>query len=159
MRVTDLKKGFVFDYDLSTWEVLEEYQYDWGDNYFSSEYKISNGTETCYLSVEEDDEVQLSISGKVKIRVIDENLPDYISKHEKAPSSLIYQGVKYFLEKESPGYFRGEGKPDWTELISWDYEDEKGEKILTVEQWGEFEFEASAGKMIKEFEISNILPA
>lgn len=159
MRVTDLKTGFVFDYDLSTWEVLDEYEYDWGDNFFSSEYKISDGTKVCYLNVEEDDEVILSISEKVKIRAIDENLPEYIHKNEKAPDSLAFQGVKYFLEKESPGYFRNVGKTDWAEFISWDYEDEKGERIISVEQWGEFEFEASVGKKIKEFEITNILPA
>ncbi|MFO7863967.1 MAG: hypothetical protein R6U85_08220 [Salinivirgaceae bacterium] len=31
MKITDLKKGFVFEYDLKTWLVDEEYKYDWGD--------------------------------------------------------------------------------------------------------------------------------
>ena len=43
IKVTDLKKGFVFDYDLKTWEVQEVYQYDWGNNFFSYEYKIDCG--------------------------------------------------------------------------------------------------------------------
>ena len=52
LRVTDLKKKFIFDYDLSSWEVTAEYTYDWGDNYFSKEFKIQSDKETLYLSVE-----------------------------------------------------------------------------------------------------------
>ena len=32
IRVQDLNVGFVFDYDMSTWEVQAAYEYDWGDN-------------------------------------------------------------------------------------------------------------------------------
>ncbi|RLD43759.1 MAG: DUF4178 domain-containing protein, partial [Bacteroidetes bacterium] len=38
------------------------------------------------------------------------------------------------------------------------YYDEKEELYICIEQWDEKEFEASAGIIIKEFEISNILP-
>ncbi|MBI9057734.1 DUF4178 domain-containing protein [Labilibaculum sp. DW002] len=159
IRVTDLDVGFVFEYDLESWEVQASYEYDWGDNYFSKEYKINNGTRTLYLAVEDDDEISLSISDKIKVRELGENVLNDLMNLQKAPTTLIYKDTKYFFEKESPGYFndtaRGE---EWVEFISWDFEDESGENIITIEQWDEKEFEASAGKAIKEFEISNILP-
>ncbi len=159
IRVTDLDVGFVFEYDLESWEVQASYEYDWGDNFFSKEYKINNGTRTLYLAVEEDDEISLSVSDKIKVRVLGENVFNDLMNHQKPPTTITYKDNKYFFEKESPGYFndiaRGE---DWVEFISWDFEDESGDNIITIEQWDEKEFEASAGKSIKEFEISNILP-
>ncbi len=161
IRVTDIKIGFIFEYDLSTWEVTEEYEYDWGNNYFSREFKLFNGSETKFMSIDEDDELYICISDKIKIRSVDEDLPEHILEHEAPPKKITFNGKKFFLEEESPGYFRdiadGDGDEAWSEVVSWEYEDDDN-NVLTIEQWGEKEFEASIGKYIKEYEISNILP-
>ncbi len=159
IRVTDLGLGFVFEYDLSSWVIEEEYEYDWGDEFFSKEYKISNGTDVKYLTVEDDDELYLSISTKIRIRSIGEDLPDQIQENETAPKKLTYDGNTYFLEEENPGYFRNLTAEEeaWTEFIAWEYEDDNN-NIITIEQWGENSFEASVGKNIREIDISNILP-
>jgi hypothetical protein len=161
IRVHDLDVGFIFDYDLSTWEVKALYEYDWGDNFFTREYKIFNGSETIFLSIEEDDELLISVSNKMKVRQLGESLFDNLMAYQKVPPKITFEGREYFLEKESPGYFRdvASGDDNWTEFISWDYEDKEGEYLICIEQWGEKEFEASNGKYIDEFEISNILPA
>lgn len=160
LRVTHLKKGYILDYDLSSWEVKEVYTYDWGDEFFTREYKLFNGKETRFLHVEEDDELELQLTQKVKPTTLDPDIPDLISKEGKPPKKIVFKGVTYRLEGESPGYFNEEGKPDqWVEHISWTYYDEEEELLLNIEQWGEREFEASYGKLIKEFEISNIIPA
>lgn len=160
IRVTDLAKGFIFEYDMSTWEVTEEYSYDWGGNFFTREFKVENGSLTRYLSVENDDDLYLTLTKKVRIRKLDQDLPEYIMDRGSAPKILFYDGKKYFLEKESPGYFKNvsSNEDKWSELISWDYYDDDEEYCLSVERWGENEFEATAGRIIKEFEISNILP-
>ena len=54
IRVQDLDVGFVFEYDLSTWEVQAIYEYDWGDDFFTREFKVNNGSLTRYLAIEED---------------------------------------------------------------------------------------------------------
>ena len=159
IRVTDLDVGFVFEYDLESWEVQASYEYDWGDNYFSKEYKINNGAKTLFLSVEDDDEISLSVCNKIKVRELGESVHADLMNHQKTPTSLIYKDKKYFFEKESPGYFNDKARgEDWVEFIAWDFEDESGDYLITIEQWDEKEFEASAGKVVKEFEISNILP-
>jgi hypothetical protein len=161
ITVHDLDVGFVFDYDMSTWEVKAIYEYDWGDNYFSREFKIENGLDVRYLSIDEDDELILTVSKKIKVRLLGENVQQTLMKTQKPPNEFIFEDRKYLLEKESPGYFHDiNGNPEnWTEFISWEFEDSSEEHIINIEQWGEKEFEASAGKYIKEFEISNILPA
>lgn len=160
VRVTDLRKGFIFEYDLKTWEVLEEYTYDWGDNYFSKEYKISSGSDVMFLSVEEDDMVELSLQKKIKLSSINNDIETEIIKNKVPPKKITYRGVDYYRDSESPGYFKEENSDkDWLEMISWDYYNEEEDRVLTIEQWDDREFEASYGKVIKEFEISNIMPA
>lgn len=160
MQVTDLDRGFVFEYDLKTWEVQEVYKYDWGDHFFSYEYKISSGSETRFLSVEDDDELFVVLSQKSNIRKIGEDLPELLAD-EKPPKKIEFDDKTFFLEEEAPGYFCNEtkSKDNWVELISWTYLNEDEDEVVTLEQWGEKEFEASWGKVIKPFEISNILPA
>ncbi len=160
IRVFDLDKSFVFDYDLSTWIVTAVYEYDWGDNYFTKEYKIENDKETAFLNIDHDDELVISISQKERVVNIDENLPDIIFKNQSPPGKIEFKGKTFLLEGESPGYLNDwtNDKDNWVEFISWDYIDKSGEYVLSIEQWEERKFEASFGKIIKEFEISNIYP-
>mgnify|MGYP006292889335 CR=1 FL=1 len=160
LSIKDLNMGFIFEYDLKTWVVDAIYEYDWGDNFFSYEYKINSGDEIKYLHIEEDDELIITISDKIKPRAIDEDLPEFIEEHSKPPKKLIYQGMKFYFDKENPGYYHEVGKPDdnWVEFISWEYYDEQDKQVITIEQWDEKEFEASYGIIAKEFEFSNILP-
>lgn len=160
IRVTDIDYGFMFDYDLSTWEVVDVYLYDWGDNNISKEFKISNESESAFLSVEDDGELSISISKEVPVRLIDENIPEHIRENEEPPATLEYEGKKFLLEGEYPGYFKEPRVKNakWTEFISWSYYDEDEEYLITIEQWEEKQFNASFGKYIEEFEISNILP-
>ncbi len=158
IKITDLKKGFVFDYDLSQWEVQEEYTYDWGDEFFSKEYKISDGSKTLFLSVEEDDELEIALHEKVRLSTFDEDIESEIINNERPPKVIHYKGTTFRRESESPGYFN-DGGDSWAEMISWDYYDNDEEQVVTIEQWGEREFEASVGKYIESFMISNIMPA
>lgn len=160
IRVDDLDKGFIFDYDLSSWIVKAVYTYDWGDDNFTKEFKIENESETAFLNIEDDDELLISISKKVRVVTIDDTLPDYIIDNQSPPSKIEYDGKVYLLESENPGYFNdGEGKEKWIEFISWDYIDKSETYTLSIERWDERKFEASLGRVVKEFEISNIYPS
>lgn len=158
--IHSFKKGFIFDYDLRAWEVKECYNYDWGDEFFSREYKVSDGAETSFLYVEEDDELELVMSKKINTRDVYEGLMEYVKVHEQPPKELTYEGTIYYFDEESPGYFQNEsaGDEQWVEFISWDYYDKDEKFNLCIEQWDEKSFEASLGKVIGEHEISNILP-
>ncbi|MBI1182920.1 DUF4178 domain-containing protein [bacterium] len=158
IRVTDLALGFLFDYDLQTWEVTEEYEYDWGNSFYTKEYKIDSGNETAFLSVEVDDEVEISIWRKVNVLGIDRNLPSFIMQHDEPPREVSLGGVTYARQEEALGYWRNTRSSNWQKFINWDYKDHSGQKLLSIERWDEEEFEAATGKVLREFEISNILP-
>lgn len=159
IKVTDFKKGFVFDYDLKSWVVKKAYEYDWGNNNFSLEFVIENENESYYMSVEEDDEVEISLSKKIKLREIDEDLPEYIQRHETPPKTLDYKGKRFFMDGESMGSMREIGQKEISNLISWDFYSEDEKEIISIEQWGENDFEASKGFYVDESEFSNIYPA
>ncbi len=160
LKVTDLRAGFIVDYDLKSWTVKEAYEYDWGNNYFTREFMLESADDMVYLHIDDNEELSLSVSKKVKIRAVGEDIPEYISDHEQPPKKFEYEGREYYLDRESPGYFSDDPANDdsWIELISWEYYDKEEEYILTIEQWGDKEFAAAHGKVIQEFEISSILP-
>jgi len=160
LKIKDLRVGFMFDYDLKTWVITEEYEYDWGDNYFTREYKLESSDDIAYLHIDYNDEGFMTISRKLKIRALGEDIPEEIEKNKRPPKKIAYDGVEYLLDKESPGYFSDDPEDDnsWTEFISWDYYDADGKLVACVEQWGEREFEASHGNVVNDFEITNILP-
>jgi len=161
MKITDLQLGFLLDYDLKTWEVKEVYEYDWGNDFFSYEYQLDSGEEIIYLSIEHDDELELEVCKKINVRAIDENLPEYIAQNQFPPPKVVYKGITFFRDSENPGYFRNVDtmKPDESEeFISWDYYDEDDKQTLCVEQWDDRVFEAAFGKVVKEYEFSNIMP-
>jgi len=160
LTIHDLRAGFIFDYDLKTWIIREEYLYDWGDHYFTREFKIDSGDDSAYLHIDDNDDLFITLTKKIRIRSIDEDIPEVIKKDDKPPKKLIYNEITFYLEGTNPGYFSNDPKSDnWAELISWDYYDTKGEFTLAIEQWGEDDFEAAFGRVIKEFEFSNILPS
>ncbi len=160
LKITDLDVGFIFDYDLKSWVVREKYQYDWGDNNFSYEYKVDSGDDVAFLSLEDDGVLNLGLFRPIKIRKIDEDVVELITKDEKAPRQLHYEGETFYLDADSAGYFRDCGKPteDWEEVISYEYMNDNEDKILSITQWDEQTFEASIGIVLQSHEISSLLP-
>lgn len=157
MKVTDLRVGYLFDYDLKTWEVIDEFEYDWGDNFFTYEYKINSGTETLYMRVEEDDQVYCIFTQKMPFGKLGE-AAQYFKTHQQAPSSIRFEGIDFYLERENPGFFRSTQDEDSVEVIQWDYLDDSGKRILVIHQWDEQDFELSAGIIEPASAVSNILP-
>lgn len=160
IKIEDLRVGFMFEYDMKNWVIKEEYEYDWGNNYFTREYKLETSDDTAYLHIDYNDENSMTFSRKLKVRALGEDIPEAIEENKKPPKKIVYQGVSYFLDKESPGYFSDDPEDDdsWTEFISWDYYDVEEKLVACVEQWGAREFEASYGQVVHDYEITNILP-
>lgn len=161
LSVMDLDFGFVFDYDLKSWIVKEVFEYDWGNNNFSMEYKIDSGDDVAFLNVEDNSgELQLNLVRAIKIRKIEEDIVGEITKTENAPSKITYEGVTYFLHSDSAGYCKDCSKKtnDWEELFSWEYYDENEEKLISITQWDERTFDAFGGIVLEPHEISNIIP-
>ena len=160
LSLKDLDVGFIFDYDMKSWVVQEVYKYDWGNNNFTSEYKVDSGDEVAFLHISDEGELEISMSKSIRISKIDESIIDEIEKDEKPPRKIHYVEECYYLEEDSAGYFCDLSKEteDWEELVSWEYFNDEATKILTITQWDIRNIEASAGLILKEYQFSNIIP-
>ncbi|NBC82274.1 MAG: DUF4178 domain-containing protein [Bacteroidetes bacterium] len=159
LSLRDLRKGYIIDYFMQSWEVKEAYQYDWGNNFFSKEYLITNGKEKKYLHVEDDGELILSLTEDANILSIDKSLKSDIIAHDKPSSTINYKGKIFYMDEESQGYFRDMDNDYWSEFVSWDFVDEEKKELIGLTRWGESEIEASVGIFVEEYEFSNIVPA
>lgn len=161
LSVMDLKPGFIFDYDLRDWEVKETNTYDWGGNCFSWDHKITDGKDTFFLGVEEDDELELCLMKPLSLRMLNINPMDEYASRNTLPKQVIADGEIFELDEEAPGYFGSGVEPkEWTEMINYDYISRSdSSRYLCIEQYGEREFEATIGHAIQAYEISRINPA
>lgn len=158
ITVRDLGKEYIFEYNTENWTVIAVFEYDWGDKYYTREFVIKNGDQEKFLHVEDDGGLKVTLSEKIKLRKLNEEVCNYIDEHQKPPKKISHNGITYFLDETSPGFIKEIDLENWTELVSYDYLDEDEEKILCIEQYGETTFEVSVGIVIPEYSISNILP-
>lgn len=160
IRVEDLKKGDLFDYDLETWSVIEEFEYDWGEECFTKELLIQQGQTKKYLTIDIEDGLELIIQEKMPIRTLNENFVDHLIDVQEPLKKVEHKGIKYFKDSKNYGFYRNVNtNSKGEECICWDFYDADEKNILSIEQWGESEFEVSIGKVIKRSDISDILPS
>jgi hypothetical protein len=157
LTLSKLKVGYLLDYDLKTWEVKGYHTYNF-DGDLVEEWELDSGDDQCYLERAKDDEVEWAMTRKISLSELGERIREYIDQHEDPPEEIVYQGTRFSLEESGGGYYYRGGKGTGEEMICWDYTDASGERVLSIEQWGEDEFEASVGSRVQEYQFTNILP-
>lgn len=158
VQIKDLKKGAFLDYDLETWEVKAQYEYDWGDKYYTFEFLLATVDKKKFLHYEEDDgELECTLTEKVRIGSIDGDIPEQIKRNRNPPKEINYQGITFYRDEEGVAHFRDIETRNWEKVVSWSYYDEAEKHVLSIEQWGETEFEAAFGLVVDEHEFTNII--
>lgn len=156
LSLSDLDVGYVVDYDLDTWQVTAHHYYKIdGDRI--DEWELSNGDRTLYLEREEDDGVEWTLSWKIGIQAIDGDVRGHLKTNEDPPETLTVEGVTYEGESTAGGEFFKDGQGPGREFIVWDYTGSDG-RSLSLEQWGDEDYDASLGQEVEEYQFSNILP-
>ena len=164
LELENMKLGYLVDYDLKSWEVTARHTYDWGEGGASQEWELRAGDDLIYLERTADDDAEWCVMRKISFSALGAEGRKSIRDTEDPPESLTYDGTDYELEGDRAGYYhkntfsledaKGEGLP----VIVWDYLDESERGILTIEQWGESEFDAGVGIIVEEYEFTNVLP-
>ncbi|MDY6970175.1 MAG: DUF4178 domain-containing protein [Spirochaetota bacterium] len=157
--LSKLRVGFMLDYDMKTWQVTGYCQYDFGEGYYTDEWELTSGNEKRYLERSEDDDVEWTFSQKIPIGAVEGNVRQHIIENDDPPDQVVFKEKRYYLDESGPGYMNEDDDDESSkEFIYWDFIDEDDENFLTIEQWGETEFEASYGFYVEEYQFSNILP-
>ena len=158
LTLDKLKKGYLLDYDMRTWEVTAHNTYDWGDGDITHEWQLVSSDETLYLEREEDDDVYWSVNRKIAFSRLGPDISGHIKRTDDPPPEITFDGVTYYQEETAGGHFYKDGMGEGTEMLQWSYIDDSEERYLTIEQWGDDDFEASVGSPAQEYQFTNILP-
>ncbi len=152
--IAEAKVGDVVDYYMKSWEVKEEGEYDWGNNEFSTELKLDAGDEHLFLTIDDDDEVELSVFQSAKWNEVEGNLRDLLLQKNEPPREIVSQGISYKLTENGVGRHRSISRDtDWSNFEYWDFEDSTEDKIISIENWGG-EYELFKGEYVESFEFS-----
>ncbi|KPA12419.1 hypothetical protein MHK_007383 [Candidatus Magnetomorum sp. HK-1] len=158
LRLDQIKPGYFVDYDLKTWEVKAYNKYDWGSGEISDEWHLVSSDDAIFLEREVDDEEAWLVTRKISFNKLGASVRSHILEHEDPPNEITYENRTYYLEDSAGGYFHPDGKSDSYELVSWTYEDDSGDRLLGIEQWGEQDFAAWVGIPAEDYQFTNILP-
>lgn len=156
--VKDIKKGFIVEYDLKSWEAIEEYEYDWGGNYKGKEWTLFDGKNELYLYYASFPSEEISVSTRMNML---KELPDLRSDvfdKDEPRTSFAYGGKQWSIVDESPGLMINSDTKEEQEIVSWTFDDQNESEFITVVRNGEKSVDAYKGKYIKNYEVSNILP-
>jgi hypothetical protein len=160
LSIINLKAGYLVDFDLTTWETVQEWQYDWDNGNSGKEFRLVNEKETLHLYMRnEGTQLHTILGRKVNIHSIDRELEDEIQTNSRPLSVLNYQEIDYFRENTKTGW-RHEltAKTSANKLTAWEYFDETMTFFMRIEQIENETYKAIVGEVISPFEFSNVLP-
>lgn len=158
LTLSDIKVGYMVDYDLKTWEVTAYNYYDWGEGDITEEWQLKTHDDIVYLELESDDEEEWSVSRPIPFGRLGPSVRDKLSRTGAPPNEIALDGVVYFLDTVGGGRFYKNGKGAGDAFYTWSYEDDAGERFLSIEQWDVDEFEAALGVSVESYHFTNILP-
>jgi hypothetical protein len=160
LTLADLRSGYMVDFELQTWTVVEHNQYDY-QGFLTDEWKLRNvEDETIFIEYEDDDEAIFTLARRIPIQDVhgpegDAPIDPALRDAEAPPDAVTYDGTRYELVESGPAAYLRKGQR--AELSYWMYESSDGD-VLTLERYGEQALEASAGRYVEPFEFDNILP-
>ncbi|SLM33216.1 conserved hypothetical protein [Desulfamplus magnetovallimortis] len=159
LTLASMKKGYYVDYDMKTWQVTSCNRYEWGPRDITWEWQLQCHDDVIYLEREHDDEDYWSISRKIPFSRLDPGIREKIIRSDEAPDNLLFEGTVYYIDETGGAHFFGNDSVQGQEVFKWDYADETETKYLTIEQWGDNDYELSVGTSVQEYQFSDILPS
>ena len=157
LALQDLQPGSLVDYDLQTWEVTAQNQYEY-DGEPSPEWVLRSGDQVRFLEPStEDGRTYWTWTREIDVASIGEPVADTVARTDDPPEEVHFEGVCYRGTESSAGLFREGGTGPEREFIVWTYE--AGDRqVLFISQWGDKDFAAYAGEYVEEYQFTNILP-
>ena len=161
LTLSKMKVRYFVEYDLKTWQVTAYNKYDFGDGLWSEEWELTSGREKIWLEKREDDEVEWTVSKKLPLGAIAEDVRQHVKDFDDPPGQISVKEKTFYLDESGSVYYYpgGNTQQQGQGIIAWEYIDDDDENFVSIEQWGEDDFEASQGYYVEEFMFSNILPS
>ncbi|MBZ4645183.1 MAG: hypothetical protein PWR27_1774 [Petroclostridium sp.] len=138
MRPGDIVSIEDVDYEVQAVLKFNDHGWKW------TEYKIKDSRKTYWLSVEQDDDLEISLYQEV------------VAITTEAPRVYEYKGIKYYMQEGSDAVVeevQGNINVVKGEQVDYyEYSDEDGENLLSIEIWNG-EVEMSIGRWVEDYNI------
>ena len=159
LTVQNLSAGCILEYDLQSWIVKDKTEYDWGNNQFSFEYTIENGSVSSFLHVNTSPTLKLDVSSEIKMFDLGRDVKQTIVETDSPPKKIVYKGTEYFLSDEFLGHCKSvnDDDEDWSKFVNWVFNNGDESEFISLNRWSETEIDGVQGRYAKEFEFSNFL--
>ena len=153
-----LSKGYTFDYQKVTWEIMEVYEYDWGRDGMSTEYKIEGDGQVAFLEVEDDDgDIVCLFSVEVEKHELAPDFGPEDFEGEEILSELDYTDRRYALEDIYEGHYKNTtGMERSQKVTTYNFKDEN--HFVCIAQWADGSMDYSVGQEIEGDKIKKIKP-
>ena len=158
LELQDMQRGYLFDYDMRTWQVLAVHDYVYGKHHKAREWEVEHSNERCFLQRSSDDEVSWCWGAKINLHEITPDVRKSIIDSDDPPNTITVRGQQYHLEESGTGLFYREQDKEAAEFIYWELIDAQDKHFITIEQWDETDFTASLATQVERWQFSNVLP-
>lgn len=159
LTINDLQVGYLFDYDMKSWQVLRVNNYRYGAGEQSREWEVEHAGQHRFLIRNDGDELSYCWGQKIgNLNQLGATTRQTIIDTDDPPTTITYDGKHYHLEESGTGLFSRQ-QDEAIEFVYWELIDEQDQEFVTIEQWGEGDFTASHACWIEEYQITNILPS
>ncbi len=154
-EVAELKKGFIVDYDATSWIVEDASEYTWMDGSVELEFTINSGQATRYLNCNKQ-------SGNLSIFWEDELNDVWKPARTKLLNETVDVSDGFHFDGRDFVYFgNGEAEvvssTDAYSVKNWLFECTKQEYLISFNKYEDNSTTVFVGKRLKKHEIDNIL--
>ncbi len=155
-EVQDLKKGYILDYDLGSWEVQDVAVYTWDNGVKDFEYTIFDGKQKQYLNYE-------TVGGAISI-YWEENINDIWSQARQKirrgqdimDDVFQYKGNEYYYSGEASA--RVKSLTETYDMQNWLFKTDDDDTLISFNKYEDNSMDAYVGKKLSNHAVSNILP-
>lgn len=139
-----------YDVTISSRHVYREGGYEW------FELEGDNGSNTVWLSVEKDDELEVTLAvKKSKLRVLGVSTKDLEEMENNNEGEIEYEDETFYYESSGEADFFKDGDMNNPEAFYyWEFENENGSRFISVEEWEDGDVDVTISLPVKQSQIS-----
>jgi Domain of unknown function (DUF4178) len=160
LSIEDAKVGYLVDYGLKTWKVVNHIQFDWADGLSELEFKLNSEADIIYVSARRESALlYCHVSSIVNLYAIDKNFDSYVTENGAPPNVIQYADFTLYRDIRFEGIMFNQAynnKP--IKVVMWDYYDMTREYRLRIERGENGQFFAIFGTKVSDNEFSDVLP-
>lgn len=162
LRMENVKAGGVLqlrgvgkdmeDFDV---KVVSKHTYRQGESSWY-ELECDKGDDKVWISLEEDDDLEMSISmRKLKLRDLGIKKDDLMRFDEAEEGSFHFEDRKYWLEdSDAAVFYRHSADKEAEQFYYWEFEDEKSQSFISVEKWSDGSYDVTYSEPVKASQIT-----